>query len=250
MAHETVLEGHTVQHFREHGYARLPRLFAPDDIADIRAHIDRVVRDVLRGMDANDYVLEPGGEAVRNLWRLEQYDPYFAELGNAPRLLGIVGQLLDGEPLLSAVETFNKPARQGSAVPPHQDNAYFCQVPPDVLTVWVAIDATTSGNGPVHYLGDTQGALRPHKASGIPGNSMVLIEPPAADDAARAEPGLLEPGDAMVHHSQTIHWSEPNRTDSSRCGMLLVYRAAHTQTSAQLREIYTAAQAAFAESAR
>jgi hypothetical protein len=251
MARETqsalsTLDAPAVQQFREHGYARLPGLFTADEIAEVRAHIDRVVRDVLPSMEPGDYVVEPGGQAVRNLWRLEQYDPYFAQLGNSPRLLGIIGQLLDAEVVLSAVETFNKPARQGSAVPPHQDNAYFCQVPPDVLTVWVAIDPTTSGNGPVHYLGDTQNVLAPHRASGIPGNSMVLIEPPVADAAARAEAGLLDPGDAMVHHCQTIHWSEPNRTDSPRCGMLLVYRAAHTQTSPELRAIYTAAQAEFA----
>lgn len=251
MAHEvqgtlSALDAQVVRQFREHGYARLPRLFTSDDVARIRVYLDRVVRDVLPRMDPSDYVLEPGGQAVRNLWRLERYDPYFAQLGNTPRLLGIVGQLLDGDPVLSAVETFNKPARQGSAVPPHQDNAYFCQVPPDVLTVWVAIDATTSANGPVHYLADSRDVLLPHKASGIPGNSMVLIEPPAADNAARAERGLLDPGDAMVHHSQTIHWSEPNRTDRPRCGMLLVYRAPHTQASPELQASYAAAQAEFA----
>jgi phytanoyl-CoA hydroxylase len=235
-----------VPQFRDRGYARLPRLFSRDEIDDVRAHLDRVIRDVLPTMDPNDYVLEPGGGAVRNLWRLEHYEPYFAELGNTPWLLDIIGRLLDGDPLLIAVETFNKPARQGTAVPPHQDNAYFCQVPPDVLTVWVAIDPTTDHNGPVNYLADTQDVLLPHEASGTPGNSMVLIEPPAAIEAARAERGLLEPGDAMVHHSQTIHWSEPNRTDQPRCGMLLVYRAVHTRTSPQLRAIYTAAQTAFA----
>lgn len=78
-------------------------------------------------------------------------------------------------------------------------------MPPDVLTVWVAIGPATDHNGPVNYLADTQDVLLPHKASGIPRNSMVLIEPPAAIAAARAERGLLEPGDAMVHHSQTIH---------------------------------------------
>lgn len=251
MAHEaqstvSVLDDQVVRQFREHGYARLPGLFTPGEIVEVRQHIDRVVRDVLPRMEPSDYVLEPGGNAVRNLWRLEQYDPYFAQLGNESRLLGIIGQLLDAEVVLSAVETFNKPARQGSAVPPHQDNAYFCQEPPDVLTVWVAIDPTTAGNGPVHYLADTKDVLLPHKGSGIPGNSMVLIDPPAAERAARAEMGLLDPGDAMVHHCQTIHWSEPNRSDSPRCGMLLVYRATRTQTSQQLRALYAAAQAEFA----
>ena len=47
----------------------------------------------------------------------------------------------------------------------------------------------------------------------------------------------------MVHHCQTVHWSEPNRSDQSRRGLLLVYRAKHTRTSKELRDIYTGAQA-------
>jgi ectoine hydroxylase-related dioxygenase (phytanoyl-CoA dioxygenase family) len=37
----------------------------------------------------------------------------------------------------------------GSGVPYHQDIAYFCQPPPDMLTVWIAIDAVTEANGTV-----------------------------------------------------------------------------------------------------
>ena len=114
---------------RDRGYARLPRLFSRAEIDDARSHLNRVISDVLPTMDPNDYVLEPGGGAVRNLWRLEHYDPYFAELGNTPRLLDIIGRLLDGDPQLMPVETFSKPARQASAVPPHQHNAYFCRFP-------------------------------------------------------------------------------------------------------------------------
>lgn len=43
-----------VPQFRERGYARLPRLFSRDEIDDVRAHLDRVIRDVLPTMDPND----------------------------------------------------------------------------------------------------------------------------------------------------------------------------------------------------
>ena len=54
----------------------------------------------------------------------------------------------------------------------------------------------------------------------------------------------LEPGDALIHHCQTIHWSAPNKTDRSRCGLLLVYRGEHTTSDPTLKAAYDAARAA------
>ncbi len=56
--------------------------------------------------------------------------------------------------------------------------------------------------------------------------------------------GLPEPGDALIHHCQTVHYSAPNRTDYPRCGFLLVYRGAHTQTDPALKSVYETARAA------
>jgi phytanoyl-CoA hydroxylase len=64
---------------------------------------------------------------------------------------------------LVGVETFNKPARIGSGVPYHQDNAYFCQSPPDMLTVWIAIDAVTEANGPVFFVKGSHRPACPHE---------------------------------------------------------------------------------------
>lgn len=225
------------------GVIRVPALLTDEEVDDVRHALDRYIRDVVPTLPASDVVFEADGRSVRNLWRIEAHDDFFAELARRPRLTELVGALLHGDPVPIAVETFNKPARHGSGVPPHQDNAYFCLEPPDVLTVWVAIDAATRDNGPIQYAPGTAAALLPHKASRIPGNSMVLADPPAVSPE-RAVTALLAPGDAMVHHGQTIHWSGPNTTGEPRCGLLLVYRASHTMPSAPLRNAYHAATAA------
>jgi ectoine hydroxylase-related dioxygenase (phytanoyl-CoA dioxygenase family) len=140
------------------------------------------------------------------------------------------------------VETFNKPAKVGSGVPPHQDNAYFCLSPADVLTVWVALDVVTADNGPVFYVPGSHklGAL-PHKPSGVKGNSMGLAQPFDKGDVFQ---GTLEPGDALIHHGQTIHYSGPNRTDRARRGLLMVFRGEHALPDAQLKAAYAAGGAA------
>ena len=55
--------------------------------------------------------------------------------------------------------------------------------------------------------------------------------------------GTLEPGDALIHHCQMIHWSAPNKTDVPRCGLLMVFRGAHTRHDEKLKAAYEAARA-------
>jgi hypothetical protein len=226
------------------GVVRVPRLFTSEELNVVREGVARYEGEVAPGVPESDRVYEADGRTLRNLWRMEQHDEFFHELAHRTDLVGLVGELVKGEPVLAGVETFNKQARVGSGVPPHQDNAYFCRTPPDMLTVWVAIDAATEANGPIYYVrGSHTAGVLPHKPSGVKGNSMVLAESPAAPDG-QVFVGTLEPGDALIHHCQTIHYSGPNETDASRCGLLLVYHAAHAERDPELLERYQAAQTA------
>ena len=132
-----------------------------------------------RPKPADACTYESDGTTVRNLWRLEQHYPAFCRrFQDWPELETLVRQLVHGDPLLVGIETFNKPARVGSAVPWHQDNAYFCRTPPDMLTIWIAIDAVTPDNGPVHYIKGSHVNMLPARPSGVTGISMGLASPP------------------------------------------------------------------------
>lgn len=106
-----------------------------------------------------------------------------------------------------------------------------------MFTLWIAIDAATIENGAVYYQLGTHRQLLPHKASGVAGNSVGLAEPPAADGAEEFC-GTLNAGDALAHHSQTIHRSDPNSSDRSRLALLIVYRGEHTSTDPNLQRVY------------
>ena len=224
------------------GVVRVRRLFNGSEIDELRRRIDEYSARV-DTLPEGDYVLESDGSSVRNTWRMEQHDLFFAEVGRQQRLTNIVGPLVNGRAVLQGVETFRKPARVGSPVPYHQDNAYFCQRPADMLTLWIAIDAATLENGPVYYVrGSHRDGLRPHQPSGVAGNSMGIVDAP---DVPLAEQfcGTLESGDALIHHCEAIHHSAANESEHARCGLLLVYRGAHTETDADLHRAYTAATA-------
>ncbi len=227
-----------LEQYRRDGVIRVEGLLGQEQLAEIRTALERYTRETLPGLPQQDFVMEKDGLSVRNLWRMEHYDPFFKILSQREDILELIAPLVNGRPVCKGVETFNKPAKAGSGVPPHQDNAYFCSAPPDVLTLWIAIDPVTETNGPVCYLkGSHTNGTQPHKKSGVAGNSMGL-----ASSLPKAEYeefcGTLNPGDALLHHCETIHWSAPNKTENSRCGLLMVYRGEHTENDPVLKEAY------------
>ena len=227
--------------YSQDGVVRIPRFFTASEVNRVRQEIDRYIREDLDSKPRDAATREADGVTVRNLWRLQQHNPVLRELADKASIRSLVATLVNGNPILQGVETFNKPARVGSAVPEHQDNAYFCQIPPDMLTIWIAIDAVTQSNGPIYFVkGSHRQGVLPTKPSHVRGNSIGLAEPisvPLDDQFC----GLLNPGDATIHHCNTIHHSGPNTTADSRLGLLLVYRGEHTRTDRSLKVAYDTA---------
>lgn len=222
--------------YHRDGVLRRRGLFLPGEVAEIRRAFGRY--DASRQyLPVGDFTLESDGQTVRNYWRMQDHDPYFRSLAERPVLLDLVAPLVRGMPQVMGVESFNKPAAVGSPVPWHQDNAYFCQSPPDVLTVWVALDPATEENGAVEYLLGSHHDLFSHVPSGIRGNSFGIADNHPLDGYRRFL-GTVDPGDVLVHHCQTIHGSQPNRSSRPRLSLVIVYRANHTRTDPTLQAEY------------
>jgi len=218
------------------GVLRCRGFFTSEEVDEIRSAFEAYGsrRDQL---PESDVTLETDGTAVRNFWRMDTHDPFFHELAIRPQLLRVVEPLVGGEAVVMGVESFNKPARLGSAVPPHQDNAYFCQRPADVLSVWISIDAATRENGAVEYWLGSHHEPQPHQPSGIRGNSFGLVDP-AITDRYEHFLGTVDPGDVLIHHCRTIHSSQPNQSDHPRLSLVIVYRGAHTETDEEMKDEY------------
>lgn len=222
--------------FRRDGVVRRRGFFSRPELAEIRAAFQDYGAKQVKLPDS-DVTLESDGVSVRNFWRMEQHDPFFHDLARRPKLLQSVEPLVGSDPIVMGVESFNKPARLGSAVPPHQDNAYFCQRPADVLSVWIAIDPATEQNGAVEYWLGTHHQSHPHQPSGIRGNSFGLVDPSITDRFERFL-GTVDAGDALIHHCQTVHSSQPNQSEKPRLSLVIVYRGAHTATDERMRTDY------------
>src|SRR4051794_16830008 len=140
-----------ITNYERDGVVRIKHFLDPNELNVIREEIGNYVRDIAPSLETSEVTFEADGQTARNLWRMEKHSPFFGAFAQKPEILRLVRDLVQGEPVNLGVEPFNKPPRIGSAVPPHQDNAYFCQSPADVLTVWIALDPVTDANGPVFY---------------------------------------------------------------------------------------------------
>ncbi len=228
----------TKREYREKGFVVVRGLLPADEVQRLRREVDRYVRDVVPVLPASDVVREKGGLRIRNLFRMDVHDPLFRRLGETARFLALLEDLIDDAPVLRAVQTFNTPARGGSAVPQHQDNAYFALSPPTAATLWIAVDRATPENGAVEYVAGSHklGAFE-HRSSGQPGTSMVMRE---LLDPSRfeIEQPQLEPGDAVIHDCRTVHFSGPNRSGLPRLGMVIPYQGQKTGLDPELKRLY------------
>jgi ectoine hydroxylase-related dioxygenase (phytanoyl-CoA dioxygenase family) len=231
------------QQFHERGLLIIENFLDPAKVAEIERELHRYIAQIDPEEVAGHVVYEAGSAGnIRNIFHLHAADHYFAELAKFPRFHELARAIFRDEPVLMSVELFGKPARVGSEVPHHQDNAYFNLIPDDALTCWVALADATEENGCVRYIeGSHRFGNLPHEASGVKGNSMKLVKLPPT--AGRELCGVVKRGGALIHHCNTIHRSEPNRSDHDRPGLLFVYKSACCKIDATRVKTYRAAAA-------
>jgi phytanoyl-CoA hydroxylase len=211
--------------FEQNGYVILDQVFSEAEIAPVSDEIDRIIAGDCTYIPERDLVFEPDTNTrqLRNAFRLALYNPLFLEFAKSPKLTGILGELL-GRPLrLYGSQLFAKPARVGTIVPKHQDMAYWPFDPPELISAWVALDDSTRENGCVRFFaGSHKLGMLSHAASNIAGNSLGLVDHPAV--TALPERAVeVKRGSVVLHHSLTVHHSEPNGSDRDRRGLVYVY---------------------------
>jgi ectoine hydroxylase-related dioxygenase (phytanoyl-CoA dioxygenase family) len=229
--------------FHQRGLLIIEEFLDSKKIAEIEGELRRYLAQLDPERSPDGHVIyEPGSTSkIRNLFHLHKVDPYFAELAKAPQFVELSRAIFNDEPVLLSVELFGKPAQVGSEVPYHQDNAYFNLIPSAAMTCWLALADATEENGCVRYIeGSHQFGNLPHRASGVQGNSMRLSEVP--EDAGPEICGKVRRGGVLIHHCNTIHRSEPNRSDRDRPGLLFVYKAASCQKDDSLAPRNSAAR--------
>lgn len=142
-------------------------------------------------------------------------------------LMSIARYFLDADNVVMKWNScFMKPARTGSSTPWHQDNGLWRDGDMESMNVWMAVDPATKENGCLQFMPGS------HRQNII--HTHVLYEDSIHGELPRdvVKNGKetfgvhhieLNPGDAVVWHSNLYHYSPPNHSAQSRIGIAGVF---------------------------
>lgn len=137
-----------------------------------------------------------------------------------PRFLAAASQLLGNVPVrFWHDQLFWKPAKKGGVVAWHQDYSYWTRTKPIAhLTCWCGLDDSTRENGCLQYIsGSHRWGLLPKPV--IAGELQSIVDFLNEDQKKQFEnPHFAEvkAGEAIFHHSLTLHGSGENRSENPR----------------------------------
>jgi hypothetical protein len=150
-------------------------------------------------------------------WRIT---PGFHDVLWNPRFLVAASQLLGNKPVrFWHDQLFYKPAKKGGVVAWHQDYSYWTRTKPIAhLTCWCGLDDSTKENGCLQYISGSHkwGLLpKPVIAGELQGIKDYLNEEQKKqfENPQYAE---VKAGEAIFHHSLTLHGSGENKSDKPR----------------------------------
>lgn len=200
--------------FDRDGFVIVRQLLPQDDFAALRDNLDRYIREVVPTLPDSDafYEDKKRPETLKQIQHTGGHDAFFRDYQRQPTWNALAQALIGEEMRAEEPEWFNKPPGTEHVTPPHQDNYYFNLKPPNVLTVWMALDVVDEENGCLRYVaGSQRRGIRPHGRSGILGFSQGITDY-GPEDQAREVKILLQPGDVVAHHGETIHRADANRS--------------------------------------
>lgn len=233
--------------YDENGYLELGKILPDDELSDLQKRLDDIMlgradvdyERMLMQLDSETGRYEDAGVqsngwkgatlAYRKIQNLE-HDPLFRRYLEKPLFQEICARVYGSDSPIACYRAMfmNKPARQGTILPWHQDAWTYLDRQPEI-TVWAAIDPATIANGCVQVIPGSHklGRVNPSHGSGYltqeqmdrfcPENEIVYLE--------------LDPGEVVLMHNWLLHRSDVNRTDIPRRGFSVCYMDGRTKAS-------------------
>ncbi len=232
-----------IEQFKSEGYLKIDgRVIDDEHLTVLREHYDTLFaekRDTI-GEGLRNLAVVGDSEADEDADRAEEmlqimemwrHDEEYRKLLYHEPLLDIAESLIGADIQLFHDQALYKPAYHGGEVHWHQDNAYWQCDPPNLVSIWIALDDADEENGCMNVIpGSYLEGLAAHgRAESEKGKLPALLQVDA--DVDRAVPVPVEAGCAMVHHCMTLHQTNPNRSSRDRRAMVIHYMPSGTRNS-------------------
>ncbi|HTW26814.1 MAG TPA: phytanoyl-CoA dioxygenase family protein [Acetobacteraceae bacterium] len=211
--------------FWRDGYVMKPGFLDAAEIDLVRRAIETdeaIAANVTRINDSQ------GASTELALWN-HPGDDIFGMVARSERMVGGMEKLLGGEVYHYHSKLTMKRPHVGGAWDWHQDYGYWyfngCLFP-DMASVFIAVDPSTRENGCLEVLRGSHkmGRLEHGRVGGQTGADMERVD--HAMEILERVYCVMQPGDALFFHSNTLHASSQNRSDHSRNVLLCCYNRA------------------------
>ncbi len=229
-----------VEHYREHGWARLGRVLDEPELVRLRARADAMMLGTIsypglffqRDADSGRYEdLEYGqgwqgpSLAYRKLEKLE-LDPLFLSVIEHEVYARVVHAVIGGDVTIYRAMLMTKSAEGGSDTPWHQDGGAFCGLDCDpVMQIWTALDDAPEDAGCLEVLDASHKGGLVSKMGGLVPQSLVREH----DAEARATKLPVSAGEALLIHNQVWHRSKRATNGRPRRALTVCYMSAETR---------------------
>lgn len=212
------------EEYSENGFAIIRDVIPMDLVEEARAHIAWLME---KYPDVRpEHLHHP---LIRN-------DAFWVRLISDPRLTDLAEYFLGPDTACFTAHYICKPPIDGQPVLWHQDGAYWKLEPMQALTVWLAVDRSSTENGCLRMI---PGSHRiPLHAPSLRTDTENMLYSITDEELVREwvdKAGIvdieLNPGDVSIHHPHLLHCSEANTSPLRRAGLDIGYISASTRVS-------------------
>jgi hypothetical protein len=217
-----MLDPEARDHFRRHGWVRLPAFLSASETHDVQRWTDEIAAwPETPGKWMRYYEKRPDGRG-KMLARIENFVPHhegLARLLTTGRVSDVLAECC-GEPVVLFKDKINFKYPGGAAFTPHQDYpAYVNFGVGHHLTLMVPVDPFTLENGCLVM------ALDACERKILPQNPDGTVREDALAGLATV-PLLAEPGDVIVFDAWVPHWSGRNESQAPRRSYYMTFNPA------------------------
>ena len=203
------------------------------------------IEDEAMGKNAMDLNDQSGKKTKLSLW-FKPGNDVFGYLTRSEKIVTSVGQLMDGEAPVCHFHSklMQKEPKVGGAWEWHQDYGYWYKnqfmFPDQLISVMVALTEANKQNGCLQVIKGSHklGRVNHGFAGEQVGADMVMVE--NALKTMELVYCEIDPGDALFFHSNLLHRSEANLSDSPRWSIISCFNSqaniAYSETSTAWKE--------------
>ncbi len=247
----TTNQDNWIEHFQEHGYVAMERVFSDDEVRRMRKEADEILELILNSSNSLerqsgrlDLVRNEAGFLVRKIQPINDLSLYLSQISADSRLLDPMRALMNEEPILMEEKLnykqplpglsfgFETKPRDTDRFPVHNDWAYYRaqNYPQGIISSAITLDDCPAESGPIRIWPGTHKSHLEHESVDI-----GLQVQPGLVDFEGGEDLLLPAGSVAFFSSLLVHNSRPNISEKPRRMMIYSHYPASAKMGVDVR---------------